>query len=318
MFSSRRTVPLARAYDSGMPSVNLISRDNGIGLSTDMDLLGAMLTSAGYDVQRVPWQATQMRRCDVAIFLELFNPRLVRQARHTIGVFNLEWFDQRWRSHLPQFTQLWAKSSDAHATYQRLGLRSHQTGFLSRDLYDARIRRTPTCLHLKGHSGLKNTPAVLDAWAENPDLPPLTIIAQHPIPHPPPGVTVLGHLPLADVVGHLNRHQIHVCPSRAEGWGHYITEGLSTGAAVITTNAPPMSEHVTSDWGWLLPSAGQRPRSLATEHDVNPDHIAAAVREAAELTPDERDMVAKRARESVADRNEQFRQTALNLLGALT
>lgn len=300
-----------------MPTVNLISRDNGIGLSTDMDLLGSMLTGAGYDVHRVPWQSTQMRRCDVGIFLELFNPRLVRYARHTVGIFNLEWFDTRWRSHLPRLTQLWAKSSDAQATYGRLQLRSHQTGFLSRDLYAPDVERTPTCLHLKGHSGLKNTQAVLDAWAANPDLPPLTIIAQQPIPHPPPGVTVLGHLPFADVVTHLNRHQIHVCPSRAEGWGHYITEGLSTGAAVITTNAAPMNEHVHSDWGWLLPSTGQRKRSLATEHDVDPDHIATAVREAAEMTPDERLDVAKRARESVATRNEQFRQTALDLLGKM-
>lgn len=297
-----------------MPSVNLISRDNGIGLSTDMDLLGGMLTGAGYDVQRVPWQAGQMRRCDVAIFLELFNPRLVRYSRHTVGIFNLEWFMPAWRQYLPQLTQLWAKSSDAHATYQGMRLRSHLTGFLSRDLYDPQVQRTPTCLHLKGHSGLKNTPAVLEAWAANPDLPPLTIIAQQPIPDPPPGVTVLGRLPFPDVVTQLNRHQIHVCPSRAEGWGHYITEGLSAGAAVITTNAAPMNEHVHSDWGWLLPSTGQRPRSLGTEHDVSPDDIAAAVREAAEMTSEQRDAVAVRARESVAHRNEQFRQTALNLL----
>jgi hypothetical protein len=302
---------------SHTPSVNLVSRDNGIGLSTDMDLLGRMLTGAGYDVQRVPWQNNQMRQCDVAIFLELFNPRLVRYARHTVGIFNLEWFDARWRSHLPNLTQLWAKSSDAHATYDRLKLRSHLTGFLSRDLHDPAVERTQTCLHLKGHSGLKNTPAVLEAWAANPDLPPLTVIAQQPIPHPPAGVTVLGHLSFADVVTHLNRHQIHVCPSRAEGWGHYITEGLSTGAAVLTTDAPPMNEHVHSDWGWLLPSTGQRPRSLATEHDVSPDDIATAVREAAQLSPDEREAMSARARASVANRNEQFRQTALGLLGGM-
>jgi hypothetical protein len=299
------------------PTVNMISRDNGVGLSTHMDLLGAMLTGAGYDVQRVPWQVNKMRQCDVAIFLELFNPRLVRYARHMVGIFNLEWFDQRWMSSLPLFTQLWATTSDAHATYQRIGLRSHLTGFLSRQLYDPAVERTLTCLHLKGHSGLKNTPAVLEAWAANPDLPPLTIIAQQPIPYPPAGVTVLGRLPFADIVTHLNRHQIHICPSRAESWGHYITEGLSTGAAVITTDASPMNEHVRPDWGWLLPSTGQRPRSLATEHDVSPDDIATAVREAAEMTPDERAAVAKRARESVTNRNEQFRRTALDLLGKM-
>lgn len=300
-----------------MPTVNLVSRDNGVGLSTDMDLLDAMLTSAGYDVQRVPWQQRQMRRCDVAIFLELFNPRLVRFARHTVGIFNLEWFVPRWRSYLPRLTQLWAKSTDAHEAFGRLRLRSQLTGFLSRDLYDPTVERTPTCLHLKGHSDLKNTPAVLEAWARNPDLPPLTIIAQTPIPHPPPGVTVLGRLPFDELRQHINRHQIHLCPSRAEGWGHYITEGLSVGAAVITTNAPPMSEHVSTEYGWLLPSTGQYPRAWATEHDVNAGHIATAVREAAALTAEQREIVAKRARGSVADRNEQFRQTALSLLGRM-
>jgi hypothetical protein len=86
---------------------------------------------------------------------------------------------------------------------------------------------------------------------------------------------------------------------------------------VITTDAPPMNEHVHSDWGWLLPSTGQRPRSLATEHDVSPDDIATAVREAADMTPDERAAVGQRARESVTNRNEQFRRTALDLLGKM-
>ncbi|MEU2835374.1 glycosyltransferase [Streptomyces lavendulae] len=95
------------------------------------------------------------------------------------------------------------------------------------------------CLHLRGHSILKNTPAVLEAWRRNSDLPLLTVISQIDFPHPPPGVTVLGRLPFEELKQHINRHQIHVCPSRAEGWGHYITEGLSVGAAVITTDAPP-------------------------------------------------------------------------------
>jgi len=298
-------------------TVNLISRDNGVGLTTDMDLLQAMLTDAGYDVERVSWQDRRMRRCDVAIFLELFSPVLVRHARRTIGIFNLEWFLPRWRAYLPRVTQLWAKSQDAHAAFARMRLRSHYTGFLSRDLYDPTVPRSLSCLHLKGHSDLKNTPAVLEAWSRNPDLPPLTIISQQPIPDPPKGVTVLGRLEFPELVRQLNTHQIHVCPSRAEGWGHYIVEGGSTGAAVITTDAPPMNEHVHSDWGWLLPPVASYPRSWVHEHDVSPDHIATAVREAAALTPEQREVVSQRARANVAHRNAQFRHTALTLLERL-
>lgn len=303
-----------------MATVNLVSRDNGVGLSTDMDLLQAMLTDAGYDVARVSWQDRQMRRCDVVIFLELFNPRLMRYARKSVGIFNPEWFMPGWRAYLPRVTQLWAKGQAAHDTFVKAKLRSHLTGFLTRDLFDPAVDpATPSrALHLKGHSDLKNTPAVLEAWRRNPDLPPLTIIAQAPIPNPPPGVTVLGRLPFADLVANLNRHSIHVCPSRAEGWGHYITEGASTGAAVITTNASPMNENVRPAFGWLLPPTATTPRHWALEHDIDPDDLAVAVREAAALTPDERQIVADRARAHVAARNEQFRHTALGLMRRLT
>lgn len=298
-------------------TINLVSRDNGVGLTTDMDLLQAMFEEAGYDVERVSWQARRMRRCDVAVFLELFSPVLVRHARRTIGIFNLEWFLPRWRAYLPRITQLWAKSADAHEAFLNLRLRSHLTGFLARDLYDPSVTRTPTCLHLKGHSDLKNTPAILEAWARNPDLPPLTIITQTPIPHPPPGVTVLPRLEYPDLVRQMNTHQIHLCPSRAEGWGHYITEGLSTGAAVVTTDAPPMNEHITPGGGWLLPSVASHPRQWVYEHDVDPKHIADAVRQAVALTPEQRAEVSHRARTNVANRNAQFRHIALTLLERL-
>lgn len=293
-------------------TVNLISQDNGAGLSTDVQLLTSLLTANGYDVEFVPWRHAYMRRCDIAVFLELLNPRLMRYARSLVGVFNLEWFPHKWRPYLHRFHQLWAKSADADAAFKKLRLRSYHTGFLSRTLYDPAVLRTPTVLHLKGHSDLKNTPAVLTAWEKNPDLPHLTIITKTPIPDPPPNTTVLPRLSAEEVVRHLNTHQVHLCPSRAEGWGHYITEGLSTGATVITTDAPPMNEHIVPGGGLLLTPSASRPRGLVHEYDVEPDDIAAAVREAVAYP---RDPALVRA--SVTQRNEQFRTTALELLGEL-
>lgn len=296
--------------------INLISRDNGVGLSTDMELLGKILAEAGHSVQRVDWTSRQMRSCDVGIFLELFNPRLVRYARYTVGIFNLEWFVPRWRRYLPRISQLWAKSGDAHNAFQSLKLNSHLTGFLSRDLYDESVQRTMTCLHLRGHSSEKNTEAVVEAWRCNPDLPPLTIISQDPI-EVVPGITVLPRLPQEELTRQLNTHQIHVCPSRTEGWGHYITEGLSAGAIVITTDAPPMNEHVHPDWGMLVPTSRSAPRNLVQEHDVDPEHIASAVRRITALTDEQRAGMSEKARAHTLYRNESFRQTALKLLEQL-
>ena len=297
-------------------TINLVSRDNGVGLSADMGLLEGILAAAGYDVARVDWTRRQMRPCQVAIFLELWNPMLANFARRTVGVFNLEWLRADWQPDLPKLTQLWAKSVEAHQVYQRLGLASVLTGFASRDLYDPAVPRTLTVLHLKGHSNMKGTEAVLRAWERHPDLPPLTVNSNNPL-HAPTGVRVLPRIGDGQVVQEMNAAQIHVCPSRAEGWGHYITEALSVGATVITTDASPMNEHVRPGWGFLVPPAHSTGRGLTAEHHVDPDALADAVRQAVALPDPVRAEMGARARDHFAQRNEAFRQTVLAQLATI-
>jgi hypothetical protein len=298
--------------------INLVTRDNGVGLSTDMALLESILTPAGHDVVRVPWRDPVMRPCDAAIYLELFNPQLARYARANIGVFNLEWFPSRWRPYLGRFRQLWAKSLEAYQTYGRWRLRNaHHTGFLTRDLLDASVPRELSCVHLAGHSTLKNTEAVLEAWRRAPDLPPLTLITSHDYAVPP-GVRVLnGYVPPEQVVAELNRAQIHLCPSRAEGWGHYLTEALTAQAVVVTTDASPMNEHVLPAHGFLVPPAASGRRHFAADHAVDPAEIVRAVRSAAALPDGERLRMGEAARAHALARNARFTATALHLLGRI-
>ncbi len=294
--------------------VNLISRDNGAGLTQDMGLLEGILRPAGHLVTRVDWRSPSMPRCDVAVFLELFNPNLARYARGMVGIFNLEWFVPQWRPYLPRFKQLWAKSREAENVYQRLGLRNHRyTGFLTRDLYDPTVGRELRVLHLAGHSKLKGTEAVIRAWQDHPHLPPLTVVSNNHYAVPP-GVILLGRQTDEQVTRLMNSHQIHLCPSKTEGWGHYITEGLSTGAVVLTTDASPMNEHVHPDWGRLIPPARSVPRGRVSEHAVSPKAIAAAVEQAAALSDSERELISQRARAHTAARNAAFTEAALGLL----
>lgn len=298
-------------------TVNLVSRDNGVGLSVDMALLEGVLGTAGHDVVRVDWRGSAMRRCDVAIFLELWNPRLSRYARATVGVFNLEWFQNSWARDLHRISQLWAKSTEAHAAYQEMRLRtSTLTGFVSRDMWDPQVPRSLSCLHLRGHSDFKNTHAVIDAWRKDPSLPPLTIISSVPL-EVPSYVRVLGRVSEEDLRHELNVATIHVCPSKAEGWGHYITEALSVGALVITTDASPMNEHVHPDWGVLIPASPTGRRGMVTEYAISADAIAEAVRQAAAFPEQIRAEMGKRARAHFDFRNAQFSETALSLLARI-
>jgi hypothetical protein len=311
--------PLQYGPDGGSfnpHTINLVSRDNGVGLTADMGLLEDILRGAGFNVERVPYTAQRMRFCDVAIFLELFSPRLTKYTKRSIGVFNLEWFMDRWVQYLPHMHQLWAKSREAVDVYRQLGLSSHYTGFASYDVYDPSVVRQRACLHVRGHSGLKNTEAVINAWSRHPDLPHLTIVSAAPL-QVPANVTVLPRIPREELVRLMNANAVHLCPSRSEGWGHYITEALSTGAHVITTDASPMSEHIRPEFGTLLPVVGSSPRGHVREYDVDPEAIAAAVREATALPDVALADHSKRAREHFAVRNQEFKTTILNLIGAL-
>ena len=297
--------------------VHLVSRDNGVGLSADMDLLEGVLAERGHSVTRVEWSKRVMPRCDVAIFLELWNPTLARYARRTVGIFNLEWFQDSWKRHLWTISQLWAKSREAHTIYQGFGLKnSTYTGFASRDYLDAAVEREPRVLHLRGKSDFKGTRHVLDAWRKYPDLPPLTIVSatQFPVPR---NVRLVGRLTPEQLRRELNRHSIHVCPSTSEGWGHYITEGLSVGAAVVTTNASPMNEHVAPEWGALVEPVRTTGRGMVRESHVDARTLAKAVRAVAHWSDEDRAKAREMARAHFENRNRAFAEIALDRLEQL-
>lgn len=298
-------------------AVNLVSRDNGVGLSADMDLLQGMLVRAGHDVARVEWHLGSMRRCDVAIFLELWNPRLAYFASATVGVFNLEWFQRGWIRDLHRITQLWAKSSEADMAYQRSRLHnSTLTGFLSRDLNDPTVFRTMSAIHVRGKSDFKGTDAVIEAWRRDPTLPPLTIVSHTPM-DVPDHVRLLGRISSKELRREMNQASIHVCPSTAEGWGHYITEALSVGAVVVTTDASPMNEHVRPEWGILIPAFRKGWRGIVSEYHVTADAVAEGARRAASLSDQERNHMGSLARKHFDSRNAHFTSTALDLLARI-
>lgn len=299
-------------------TVALVSRDNGVGLTCDMRLLDGMLTEAGYEVSWVDWRESSMPHHDIAIFLELWNPRLMYYANKTIGIFNIEWFQRQWTIGLHACTQLWTKSEEAQTIFTRhLGLRkSIFTGFMSRDMCNPNVTRELAAVHLRGKSTLKGTAAVLEAWATNPDLPPLTVISNEHL-DVPTGVRLLNRLDEDQLSHELNRAQIHVCPSETEGWGHYIAEGMSVGGIVVTTNASPMSEHITPTVGMLVQPVVKSRHGLATAWRVDARGIASAVRAVTAMTPEQRATMGAHACARFHARNNEFKTKALQLLAEL-
>ncbi|MFE0472522.1 glycosyltransferase [Streptomyces sp. NPDC058947] len=294
--------------------IALISRDNGVGLSLDVRLLTNLFTSAGHEVSFHDWREQSMTHVDIAFHLELISRSLAQCADRNIGLLNLEWYPSEWLKFLPAFDQIWAKSEYALRFCRQRGAREvHLTGFLGQDRLDPKVRREVKCLHLRGKSQMKGTEEVVAAWRRKPDLPPLTIVSKDPV-HAPDYVTVVTSPSDVELNQLLNSHEIHLCPSVAEGWGHYITEGMSVGATVITTDASPMNEHIRPEWGYLLGVARTGTHHQAIQTHTSPEMIIEAVERAVALGPRRRRDVGQKARAHFLRRNNAFRSIALRLV----
>jgi hypothetical protein len=301
---------------------------NPVGLATDAELLGAFLRERGHEVALADWRGPASGTFDVNFYLEKFAPMWLRTARKHVGVFNLEWFDEKWVIHLASMTQIWAKSAVAHEWFMEHGFDQVRfTGWLSCDPFMPQIVRSRLALHVAGRSSAKNTTAVLraywDAYAAWIELPILTLVGVLPIDPLPPRVIQRGHaahgmgLVRDELDRMINSHRFHLCPSEVEGWGHYITEATACGGIVITTDASPMHEHVLPTFGRLIAPLATTRRGLVDRHAVDPADLINALIGLNRLSDAELDQMGALARAWNRQRNAAFAASATRLLEEL-
>lgn len=272
---------MAQAAANPGLAVRLIGKANGVGLTRDLELLRQALCACGchVDVHAVSRADRRRRRSimvrldarmrrtlgrgprpgsgyDLNIMLEHMWPQFLHQARCNVAVPNPEWFDRRDLRLLWGADRIWAKTHHAQEVFRRHGCNTEFIGFDSEDRYDPAVTREPLFFHLAGSSPLKGTARLLQLWSDHPYWPQL-IVVQNPdkAPAMPRAANIdyqAGHLDDAGLRQLQNRCRFHLCLSEAEGWGHYIAEGLSVGAVVLSVDAPPMNELVTPERGVLV------------------------------------------------------------------
>jgi glycosyltransferase involved in cell wall biosynthesis len=308
---------------------NLLSDDNGVGLSADMEIVAGRLQRLGFRVDRTEClEYTPLaKRYDVNVFLELFEPRYVRHARNNYIIPNQEWTATRHEQAMRELRGVLCKTALAQRLYRERGMRTEYIGFTSRDRCRADIAKDPRkWLHFIGLSTQKGTAAVLAAWAANPSFPRLTVVhdpRNDQIEHVDlPNIEyIVRRLTEREVGEVMNSHAVHLCPSETEGFGHSTNEALSCGAIVITTDAPPMNELVGPHSGFLVPyestSGGGNTQSFTSRFHVSEAALAATVQRVIALPETARQEISARARDSYLQRASDFERRFDRFFGRL-
>ena len=158
----------------------------------------------------------------------------------------------------------------------------------------------------------KGTEVLLATWRQRPEWPRLTVV-QHPKVATPgaPCANIdhrIDYLDDAALRRLQNAHRFHLCPSEAEGFGHYLMEAMGIGAVVLATDSAPMNELVTPQRGVLIPVAKTRREGLVDHALVDRSGIEHAVEHALALTSLERIAMGEAARRFFVDNDRAFRE----------
>jgi len=268
--------------------INIIARDNGAGLSADINILRDLFLSQGWDVDLTDYKSMKRfafwsyNAYDLNVFLQWADPKWLKLARKNILIPNPEWFKNKWFPSLNRFDGIFCKTRHAVDIFKK---KNPNTVFTSFTSVDHSLKGVPQkkdhYLHLAGKSKMKGTDTVVKTWMKNPDFPHLTVVKRHgdyPADNSK-NLTIIPEYMSSDRLKKLmNQCAVHLCPSMAEGFGHSIAESLSCGALVISTDAPPMNELVNADPRMLVPPVRKERKQLTYAYHIDISGLEKAVK----------------------------------------
>ncbi len=307
------------------PTINIIGRGmdpvHGYGLVVDARIIGSALGEAGFEVFHINshfyWgeglfndlrsraarelQGLSYRlrpKRDVNIFLERIPFQMFPAARCQVLVPNQEWFPEKWKKHLQRFDAVVCKTHAAEAIFTKLGCRTYYSSFTSDDKRQALAvpKKREFLMVLGKRTGIAEP--ILALWARHPEWPCLTLcghrISDHP--HLPNVRLIRDYIPDAEVLRMQNEYDFHLAVTASEGFGHKLNEGMSCGAIVITTDAPPMNELIAPDRGMLVGWNRTNPKALGTEYHFDERELERVINQCLDLKTDEIEAISGRAR----------------------
>lgn len=228
---------------------NILTYNNGVGIVTDAILLKNLIyknISTNVEVKFVGEQ--ELETADVGVWIQNYNTNLLNNFKKNIFFINEEWSGIYELSNLHLFDYVICKSK-----YVKELLSSHHDvihlPFISTDYYDSSILRNHSILHFAGRSIQKNTELALST-SNN-----LTLIDPYNRYKVNNNINHINTYQSSNQISQLlNSHNIHICCSLYESWGHYLYEGLSTGSEIICSDIPVFREQLDPDLVHFIPT----------------------------------------------------------------
>jgi glycosyltransferase involved in cell wall biosynthesis len=216
--------------------INLYYWNNGVGVVNDSILIKNVLHEYDvitYDISK----NNNYRNSDLGIFIQNIQADQLSNNKKNVLLINEEWLNPDEILFLKQFDHLIVKSKYAKDLLSSEHPSIIQTGFFSMDRQFF-PKNTGNILHFKGKSVQKNTELVNKCNS-------VKILDSE-----------IEYLTENQVVENLNSHDIHICCSLYEGWGHYLWEAMSCGKLVICSEVPVFKEYLDPELVKFIPTKG--------------------------------------------------------------
>lgn len=224
--------------------INLISNDNGWGLTKDIKILQNVFRN--HDVFYSKYSDPPKGFFDLNVHIELVGSRYYRNAKRNWLIPNPEWFMSKWIRSARRFEYCLVKTQHGVKIFNDMGFNTKYVGFTSEShaLGVPWSDKVKEFYHFAGNSLFKNTMFIVHNWL--PRWPTLHVFGRNKLfeslPKKDNVIVRLNYLTDEEVVKVQNNYAYALQPSEAEGYGHCLGEPLSTGSVLITTDGSPMNE----------------------------------------------------------------------------
>jgi 1,2-diacylglycerol 3-alpha-glucosyltransferase len=215
------------------------------------------------------------KRLDVVVFNEEYDWKLIKATKLAgVKVFTyLDYYKDEWKNYMGLYDAVLCSTK---RTYQLVkeACHAHYIGWgVDTDLFRPPGEKPEyTFFHNAGWLGInfrKMTPAVIAAFDAISKVMPdinLFVHSQADVHLLPPVVTdivdnnprITYHVETLPAPGLYHKGRIMIFPTKLEGLGLPLFEGLACGLPVIATNAPPMNEFIQDGLNGLLVNVAHR------------------------------------------------------------